>query len=279
MVVVDYTHPSSVNANAEFYAKHGLNFVMGTTGGDRYVSKRVFVWLYWGFRGSRTGGGRRWYPFVGCLGNRRDRRCISFFFQVMWFAVDPRIQPSLAKPSAFGSCSRIRDTNGVCRYCFSSPVDSARQSDESNPKVRLRFFRMICCLSGMNTERTWHPTTRLCQAAGSLAQISSYGHDCTGHGRRRRCSAGLKRAGWVFIRCQVDVQTANDLLAGSYLRRCRAYVSHRASLDSRRLRQGFVFDSFTCELPCSLLATSFNGCPSTHLLFRTVTALACFCGF
>lgn len=35
IVVVDYTHPSAVNSNAEFYAKNGLNFVMGTTGGDR----------------------------------------------------------------------------------------------------------------------------------------------------------------------------------------------------------------------------------------------------
>jgi 4-hydroxy-tetrahydrodipicolinate reductase len=32
---VDYTHPSAVNANAEFYCRHGLPFVMGTTGGDR----------------------------------------------------------------------------------------------------------------------------------------------------------------------------------------------------------------------------------------------------
>lgn len=32
---VDYTHPSAVNANAEFYCKHQLPFVMGTTGGDR----------------------------------------------------------------------------------------------------------------------------------------------------------------------------------------------------------------------------------------------------
>ena len=32
---VDYTHPSAVNANAEFYCKHKLPFVMGTTGGDR----------------------------------------------------------------------------------------------------------------------------------------------------------------------------------------------------------------------------------------------------
>lgn len=35
IVVVDYTTPSAVNSNADFYAKHGLNFVMGTTGGDR----------------------------------------------------------------------------------------------------------------------------------------------------------------------------------------------------------------------------------------------------
>ena len=34
-VSVDYTHPSAVNGNAEFYCKHNLPFVMGTTGGDR----------------------------------------------------------------------------------------------------------------------------------------------------------------------------------------------------------------------------------------------------
>jgi 4-hydroxy-tetrahydrodipicolinate reductase len=32
---VDYTHPSAVNPNAEFYCRYGLPFVMGTTGGDR----------------------------------------------------------------------------------------------------------------------------------------------------------------------------------------------------------------------------------------------------
>ena len=32
---VDYTHPSAVNPNVEFYCRHGLPFVMGTTGGDR----------------------------------------------------------------------------------------------------------------------------------------------------------------------------------------------------------------------------------------------------
>lgn len=34
-ITVDYSHPSAVNANAEFYCKHALPFVMGTTGGDR----------------------------------------------------------------------------------------------------------------------------------------------------------------------------------------------------------------------------------------------------
>ena len=34
-ISVDYTHPSAVNANAAFYCKHQLPFVMGTTGGDR----------------------------------------------------------------------------------------------------------------------------------------------------------------------------------------------------------------------------------------------------
>jgi 4-hydroxy-tetrahydrodipicolinate reductase len=32
---VDFTHPSAVNSNAEFYCRCGLPFVMGTTGGDR----------------------------------------------------------------------------------------------------------------------------------------------------------------------------------------------------------------------------------------------------
>eukprot|EP00953_Heterococcus_sp_UTEX-ZZ885_P035092 18137-Heterococcus_DN1.PRE.1 len=35
LICIDYTHPSAVNGNAELYAKHKLNFVMGTTGGDR----------------------------------------------------------------------------------------------------------------------------------------------------------------------------------------------------------------------------------------------------
>jgi 4-hydroxy-tetrahydrodipicolinate reductase len=35
MITVDYTHPTAVNANAEFYVSHNLPFVMGTTGGDR----------------------------------------------------------------------------------------------------------------------------------------------------------------------------------------------------------------------------------------------------
>lgn len=35
MIVVDYTIPTAVNSNAAFYAKHGVPFVMGTTGGDR----------------------------------------------------------------------------------------------------------------------------------------------------------------------------------------------------------------------------------------------------
>ena len=34
-ISVDYTHPSAVNPNADFYCGHGLPFVMGTTGGDR----------------------------------------------------------------------------------------------------------------------------------------------------------------------------------------------------------------------------------------------------
>ncbi|KAI4356015.1 hypothetical protein L6164_000069 [Bauhinia variegata] len=35
LIVVDYTVPDAVNANAELYCKVGVPFVMGTTGGDR----------------------------------------------------------------------------------------------------------------------------------------------------------------------------------------------------------------------------------------------------
>jgi 4-hydroxy-tetrahydrodipicolinate reductase len=36
-IVVDFTHPSAVNSNAEFYCRHRLPFVMGTTGGKREI--------------------------------------------------------------------------------------------------------------------------------------------------------------------------------------------------------------------------------------------------
>lgn len=35
LVAIDYTHPSAVNRNAQFYVAQGIPFVMGTTGGDR----------------------------------------------------------------------------------------------------------------------------------------------------------------------------------------------------------------------------------------------------
>jgi len=35
LLAIDYTHPSAVNSNADFYVKQKLPFVMGTTGGDR----------------------------------------------------------------------------------------------------------------------------------------------------------------------------------------------------------------------------------------------------
>lgn len=35
LIAIDYTHPTAVNANAQFYTTHGIPFVMGTTGGDR----------------------------------------------------------------------------------------------------------------------------------------------------------------------------------------------------------------------------------------------------
>jgi 4-hydroxy-tetrahydrodipicolinate reductase len=35
LLAIDYTHPSAVNSNAEFYVKNNIPFVMGTTGGNR----------------------------------------------------------------------------------------------------------------------------------------------------------------------------------------------------------------------------------------------------
>lgn len=35
VLAIDYTHPSAVNTNADFYVEQKLPFVMGTTGGDR----------------------------------------------------------------------------------------------------------------------------------------------------------------------------------------------------------------------------------------------------
>jgi 4-hydroxy-tetrahydrodipicolinate reductase len=40
-ISIDYTHPSAVNDNAEFYCRHDLPFVMGTTGGDRQALVRT----------------------------------------------------------------------------------------------------------------------------------------------------------------------------------------------------------------------------------------------
>ncbi|MFZ7126935.1 MAG: dihydrodipicolinate reductase [Desulfobacterales bacterium] len=34
-ITIDFTYPSAVNSNAEFYCRLGLPFIMGTTGGDR----------------------------------------------------------------------------------------------------------------------------------------------------------------------------------------------------------------------------------------------------
>ena len=38
---VDFTHPSAVNTNVEFYCDHRLPFVMGTTGGDRNKLEKI----------------------------------------------------------------------------------------------------------------------------------------------------------------------------------------------------------------------------------------------
>jgi 4-hydroxy-tetrahydrodipicolinate reductase len=41
LICIDYTHPTAVNDNAAFYVKHGIPFVMGTTGGDRETLQKL----------------------------------------------------------------------------------------------------------------------------------------------------------------------------------------------------------------------------------------------
>ena len=41
LIAIDFTHPTAVNPNSELYAKLGLPFVMGTTGGDREALMKV----------------------------------------------------------------------------------------------------------------------------------------------------------------------------------------------------------------------------------------------
>merc|ERR1711907_27831 len=41
VICIDFTHPTAVNKNAEFYAALGLPFIMGTTGGDRDALMKV----------------------------------------------------------------------------------------------------------------------------------------------------------------------------------------------------------------------------------------------
>lgn len=41
LIAVDFTHPTAVNENAEFYVAHRIPFVMGTTGGDREALKAL----------------------------------------------------------------------------------------------------------------------------------------------------------------------------------------------------------------------------------------------
>ncbi len=42
-ITVDFTLPAAVNDNAEFYCRHELPFVMGTTGGDREMLKKTVL--------------------------------------------------------------------------------------------------------------------------------------------------------------------------------------------------------------------------------------------
>lgn len=42
MIVVDYTHPSAILGNLEYYVSQNCDFVMGTTGGDPEKMKEIF---------------------------------------------------------------------------------------------------------------------------------------------------------------------------------------------------------------------------------------------
>jgi len=42
-ISIDFTHPTAVNDNADFYTSHNLPFIMGTTGGDRKKLESVVL--------------------------------------------------------------------------------------------------------------------------------------------------------------------------------------------------------------------------------------------
>lgn len=42
-IIIDYTHPTAVNDNAEFYTQNNIPFVMGTTGGDRKQLEQTVI--------------------------------------------------------------------------------------------------------------------------------------------------------------------------------------------------------------------------------------------
>lgn len=57
-VVVDYTHPSAVNANVAAYAAAGLSFVVGTTGGDEAAMRAAVA------DAPASGGGGNAYALI-----------------------------------------------------------------------------------------------------------------------------------------------------------------------------------------------------------------------
>ncbi len=43
IIIVDFTHPTAVNNNADFYTRFNIPFVMGTTGGDREALNKTVL--------------------------------------------------------------------------------------------------------------------------------------------------------------------------------------------------------------------------------------------
>ncbi|MEW5908330.1 MAG: dihydrodipicolinate reductase C-terminal domain-containing protein [Thermodesulfobacteriota bacterium] len=130
-ISVDYTHPTAVNSNAEFYCNNGLNFVMGTTGGDRDLLEKTV----------RTSS-------VSAVISPNMAKPIVGFQAMMAFAAD-------TFPDLFKGYSLVireshqkgkADTSGTAKAMISYfnrlgiPFDETRVKKERNPDIQQRVW-------------------------------------------------------------------------------------------------------------------------------------------